>query len=532
MPTLIKPPDLRSLMEGAAPHAVLDVREPMEFHAEQVFRATNLPRGSLEFRIAKLVPVKKTPVVLVDEGGARAGRAARTLDELGYADVRPLAGGLAAWKAAGLPTVSGTNVPSKDFGEKIHVQDAVPEIEAKELYELIGRGASPRIFDARTEAEYERFSVPTARSLPGGELILHAWDLMQDQGTPLVINCAGRTRSIIGAQTLRRLGIPSARALRNGGMGIMLAGLPLDRGKPGEIPAPSERSRAYAEELAARIAAEEGIPFVSVEELRVLLARADEETVYLLDVRLAPEFRAGHIPGAVSIPGGQAVQRTDEVVAVRAARVVTCCDASARGVMTAYWLRRMGLGASALRGGVAAWREAGLPLREGEEGASGESPAEAAEPLGLAEARKVARGLAPSAARVVTAISYVIDVDPSPGFRKGHLAGASWVPRGWLEERAKKLLREKETPILVTCADGMRSALAARALVEMGYARAAYLDGGKRAWAAAGLPLQEGEKGLDETPQDVALKPYDIGREAMESYLSWEEALGGKHRQG
>ncbi|MBI3025934.1 MAG: sulfurtransferase [Candidatus Tectomicrobia bacterium] len=527
----ITPQDLRSLMAGPSPHAVLDVREPMEFHEAQIFRSTSLPRGALEFRIAKLVPVRSLPAAVLDEGGPRAGRAAKTLEGLGYPDVRPLEGGLAGWRAAGLPTVSGTNVPSKDFGEQVHVQEAVPEIGAGELFGLINGPAPPRILDARTEAEYERFSVPTARSLPGGELILHAWDLMQDRSTPLIINCAGRTRSIIGAQTLRRLGVPAVRALRNGGMGIMLAGLPLDRGKPAAVPAPSARSRAHAEELAARLAAEEGVPFVTAGELEALLASAERETVYLFDVRLAPEFRAGHIPGAVSIPGGQAVQRTDEAVAVRAGRVVTCCDANARGVMTAYWLRRMGLRACVLRGGLGAWREAGLPLAQGEGGASGEGPAEAAEPLGLAEARRIAPGLAPEEAREMAPGAVILDVDPSPAFREGHLAGARWASRAWLEDRAGEWVPSKESPVLVACGDGMRSVLAARTLAGMGYARAAYLTGGKRAWARAGLPLEAGEKGIFETPQDVALKPYDIGRQAMESYLSWEEALGSKYRE-
>jgi len=525
----ITPQELRALMEGPSPHAVLDVREPMEFHEAQIFRSTSLPRGSIEFRVAKLVPVKTLPVVVLDEGGPRAERAAGTLDGLGYRDVRLLEGGLAGWKAAGLPTVSGTNVPSKDFGERIHVQEKVPEVEAEELFGLIQGPTPPRIFDARTEAEYERFSVPTARSLPGGELILHAWDLMQDPSAPLIVNCAGRTRSIIGAQTLRRLGIPGVRALRNGGMGILLAGLPLDRGRPAVVPSPSAKSRAYAEELAARVAAEEGVPFAGVDEMKALIEGAEEETLYLLDVRLAPEFRAGHIPGAISIPGGQAVQRTDEVAAVRAGRVVTYCDANARGVMTAYWLRRMGLRASALRGGLAAWRGAGLPVGEGEGGGSGESPAEAREPLGLAEARRIAPGLSPEKAEAASAL--VLDVDPSPAFRRGHLAGARWLSRGWLEEWAPPWVPSKESPVLVTCGDGMRSALAARTLIEMGYARAAYLTGGKRAWAGAGLPLEVGERGIAEEPKDVALKPYDIGPQAMRDYLSWEEALGGRHRR-
>ncbi|MEE9274513.1 MAG: rhodanese-like domain-containing protein, partial [bacterium] len=355
-----------------------------------------------------------------------------------------------------------------------------------------------------------------------------------DAETPLIVNCAGRTRSIIGTQTLRRLGVEGPRALRNGGMGIMLAGLPLEEGTPSDVPAPSARSREYGEELAARLAAEEGIPSLSAEEVRDLLARADRETLYLLDVRLEPEHRAGRIPGAISIPGGQAVQRTDEVVAVRAGRVVTCCDNSARAIMAAYWLRRMGLpNVFHLRGGTRAWEAAGMALTASAAAAEGESPGLGGEePLGLAEARAAAEGLAPGEAEArVGGGAAVLDVDLSRSFREGHLPGARWVSRARLEDWAAAHLPDPDAPLLLTCRDGRMAALAARALGEMGRRRVAFLDGGKRAWAAAGLPLEAGEEGIEGAPRDVTLKPYDIGREAMIEYLAWEEELGKKYER-
>ena len=370
----ISPVVLKELMESSRAHAVLDVRDPMEFHEKQIFMTTNAPRGDIEFLAARLVPVKATHVVCMDEGGSRAEHVAALLEECGYTDVSVLEGGLGAWEAQAYPTVSGTNVPSKDFGERIHVENEVPEITARELYGLIESDSPPRIFDTRTEVEFERFCVPTGRSLPGGELILHAWDLDLDKETPLIINCAGRTRSIIGTQALHRLGVTHARALKNGGMGIMLEGLQLDEGKPSEIPAPSEQSRAHGEVLGAQVAEEEGIPFVSAQELQALQAESESRTLYVLDVRLAPEFSDGHIPGAISIPGGQAAQRTDEVIAVRAGKVVTYCDKNARGVMAAYWLRQMGLDVSVLRGGLTAWQAAGRNALEAQRGGFGREP--------------------------------------------------------------------------------------------------------------------------------------------------------------
>ena len=539
VPKPISPHELKALMEGDSPHAVVDVRLPVEFNAEQIFRTTNVPRGSLEFRIGLLVPVRSTPVVLVDGGGARARLAAESLEREGYTDVTRLEGGLPDWKSAGLPTISGTNVPSKEFGERVQHEQQVPEILADEMHALIEGGGPVRIFDARTEKEFERFSIPGGRSLPNGELILHVWDILQDDETPVVVNCAGRTRSIMGAQALRRLGVKNVRALRNGVIGFFLKGIPVEEGKRGEVSRPSERGIAYAEELAAALAEEEGIPSISAEELRCRRERADRETLYLLDVRRAPEYSGGHIPGAVSLPGGQAIQRTDEAIAVRAGTVVTCCDASARATMVAYWLRRMGLRhVFFLKGGTEAWRTAGQPLVSSEAAAWGEGPVSDSEPIGLAGALEASRGLSPEEAaefigegeRIV-----LLDVDLSRSYVDGHLSGAKWISRDWLEDRIGDWAPDKGTPLLLTCEGGLRSAFAARTLFECGHREVFRLAGGKRAWREAGRPLDKGGEGIVGDPQDVVLKPYDFEKEAMlrsmENYIEWEVNLGKKYEE-
>ena len=539
VPKPISPHELKALMEGDSPHAVVDVRLPVEFNAEQIFRTTNVPRGFLEFRIGLLVPVRSTPMVLVDRGRGRGRMAAETLEREGYTDVIRLEGGLPAWKSAGLPTISGTNVPSKEFGERVQHEQQVPEILADEMRALIESGGPVRIFDARTEKEFERFSIPGGRSLPNGELILHVWDILQDDETPVVVNCAGRTRSIMGAQALRRLGVKNVRALRNGVIGFFLKGIPVGEGKKGEVSRPSERSIAYAEELAAALAEEEGIPSISVEELRFRRERAGRETLYLLDVRRAPEYSGGHIPGAVSIPGGQAIQRTDEAIAVRAGTVVTCCDASARATMVAYWLRRMGLRhVFFLKGGTEVWRTAGQPLVSSEAAAWGESPVSDSEPIGLAGALEASRGLSPEEAAEFIGEgerTVLLDVDLSRSYIDGHLSGAKWISRDWLEDRIGDWAPDKGTPLLLTCEDGLRSAFAARTLLECGHREVFRLAGGKRTWREAGRPLDKGGEGIVGDPQDVVLKPYDFEKEAMlrsmENYIEWEVNLGKKYEE-
>jgi len=79
--------------------------------------------------------------------------------------------------------------------------------------------------------------------------------------------------------------------------------------------------------------------------------------------------------------------------------------------------------------------------------------------------------------------------------------------------------------MLLTCADGVQSTLAAATLRRMGYAAARVLDGGVAAWRAAGLPVETGLGSMLGDADDVVQKPYERGRAAMEAYLRWEEAL-------
>lgn len=92
----------RERESGAAP-ALIDVREADE-HAQGAIPGTvHIPRGFLELRIERAVPDREAPIVLYCATGTRSVLAARALVELGYQNVRSLAGGFTAWKRAGLP---------------------------------------------------------------------------------------------------------------------------------------------------------------------------------------------------------------------------------------------------------------------------------------------------------------------------------------------------------------------------------------------------------------------------------------------
>ena len=511
--------ELASLMAGDSLYAVFDIRERGEFNQCHIAGSTSLPRSQIEFRIAELVPDSSIPLVLYDDGGGRARLASGTLVQLGYKNIAVLDGGLPAWTQAGYPTTSGVNVPSKAFGERVYHEGRIPEITPEELKELQLASERVLVLDVRTPEEYRRFCIPGGVNVPGGDLILWAEELKQKPDSAVVVNCAGRTRSIIGTAALRRLGLDNVRALKNGTMGWVLAGLDLETKPTRVLSEPPRDSREEAVTLALRIAAEEGIPLMTAAELKGVYENKSAEPVYFVDVRSEDEYAAGHLPRSLSIPGGQAVQRADDFIAVRHSRIVFISGQGARAVMAAYWYRRMGFRhVAALRGGLEAWRQNGGVIGSG----FNSNP-----PLGLDAARKAARFMAASEVKSrldASAIS-VVDVGSSPEFEAGHLPGAKWISRGWLEFKIPGALPDSRTVVL-SCPDGQNSAFAARTLKELGYSEVFVLDGGVQAWKNAGYPTETGLTACLSEPNDVVFSPSVRGtKEDMRRYLEWEEKL-------
>lgn len=234
--------ELAELMNSNRLFAIFDVRERGECNRCQIPDTTSLPRSQIEFRISQLVPNPVIPVIIYDQAEERAALAAETLTELGYRTVAILRGGITAWCNEDRRIVSGVNVPSKAFGEKVHHERNIPEISADELHRLKNQDEPLRILDVRTPEEYGRFCIPGAVNVPGGDLIL--WlDELKESNTPVIVNCAGRTRSIIGTAALRRLGLANVRALKNGTMGWVLSGFELEKSAARHKPGSKAESR-------------------------------------------------------------------------------------------------------------------------------------------------------------------------------------------------------------------------------------------------------------------------------------------------
>lgn len=523
MVNTISPDALHDLLASRTQFALIDVREAGEYNSSHIPGVSLIPRRQLEFQMVLAVPYSGTLIVVCDDDGRRAALAAATLERMGYSQVSVLAGGMNHWVTRDYPTEWGMNVPSKDFGEKMEAVHHVPEMEATELHARLDRGEKLVILDTRTPEEYQRFCIPGGRSMPGGELALRIHDVTKDlePDTTIVVNCAGRTRSIIGTRLLQRMGIPNVYGLKNGTSGWMLAGYQLETGGDRlTLPAPTPEGLAAAEAYAARLAVEDGVRYLDIPALQTMMQRRSQETVYCIDVRSEEEYRSAHIPGFRWFPGGQAVQRSDDVAVVKNCPLVFCCDGKARATFTASWYRQMGFAeVYAVDGGTNAWQARGLALESG-----------LREPsvFALEAARAAVRLVTPQALHA-SLPPIVLFVETSQDFARGHVPGAYWMPRGWLELRIGALVPEKTTPIAVTCSDGRNATLAGATLKELGYQDVAVLDGGMAAWQAAGLAMEKGLTNVMSAPADMVVSGPDRNFADMMHYLRWETALGEKY---
>jgi rhodanese-related sulfurtransferase len=505
----IDAPTLRAWLTDGHELALLDAREEGEFGASHLFWAVPCPLSRRETRARALLPRRGVRVVCVDDGRGAAERLAAWLEGDGSTDVQVLDGGTKAWEAAGGVLFSGVNVPSKAFGEWVEHHFGTESVDPPALKSWLDQGRKMVVLDSRTHEEFQRMAIPGALSVPGGELAYRIGDLAPDPDTLVVVNCAGRTRSILGAESLRRAGVPNrVVALRNGTMGWELAGLACERGRAARYPEGRPRTAGLALDRARRFAEESGVGVIGPLDL----ARFEEDpdrTLFLLDVRDPTEFRDGHYPGSRSAPGGQLVQATDQWIGVRNARIVLLDDVGARARMTGAWLRQMGhRDVFVVEGGLEALRGAGRALA----------------PIPELAAPAPLIGVAELAARRDAEGTRIVDLARSVEFREGHIPGALWGVRSRLDALRERLADARL--VAVTSPDGTLARLAVPELAALTAGEVRALDGGTAAWRAAGQPLvSDRADPPDAACVDVYLRPYDRNtgvEEAMRAYLAWE----------
>jgi rhodanese-related sulfurtransferase len=510
--------DVRNALLAQQEIALIDVREEHPFAQAHPLFAANFPAGKLEIEAYTRIPRRSTPIVVYDDGEGLAEPAARTLQRLGYTDVALLGGGLQGWRDAGGEIFIDVNVPSKSFGELVEAVRHTPSLPAQEVKALIDQKADVVVLDARRFDEYQTMNIPTGVSVPGAELVLRARALAPRPETQVIVNCAGRTRSIIGAQSLINAGLPNpVAALRNGTIGWLLAGQELERGASRRFDSPPAREtpeqRAAAARGARQVADRAGVKRARAEHLHAFALQA-ERTTYLLDVRTPEEFNRGHLPGFRSTPGGQLVQETDHTAPVRGARLVLADDDGVRANMSASWLAQMGWDVWVLEGLQPAdfhdTRPAPQPVPDLLEPVQWVTPSD----------------LAARLQRETPGQTVVLDLTTSANYVSRHIPGAWFVLRSQLAQALQSI--PKAAHYVLTCGSSLLARYAAADVARLTGASVQVLEGGTLAWIAEGLPLEQGETRLASPRIDRYRRPYegtDSPREAMQAYLDWEFGL-------
>lgn len=491
--------------------AVIDVRPGGTFGDAHLLWANSVPLTTLEIEILDRVPRLDTPVVLCGYDEADDGivsRAGGKMAAMGYSDVSYLQGGVKAWEAAGFEVFSGVNVPSKAFGEFVEHTYDTPRIPATELKRMMDAGENMVVLDSRPMSEYHAMNIPMGVDVPGAELALRVHDIAPDPETTVVVNCAGRTRSIIGCQSLKNAGIPNkVVALENGTMGWHLAGFELEYGNTRKYGDLSGEGLAKAQACAEGVRNRFGVKTVDAATLQGWLKEHDR-TTYVLDVRDPDEFAASHVPGSRPAPGGQLVQATDRYVGTLGSRIVCVDDNGVRATMTASWLVQIGWDAYVLEPGAIEMTETGAHV----------PPMPPVPEVPLIGATQLA-------ARMIQ--THVVDLGNSLAHRNAHIPGSRFAIRANMPENLSKLSDDR--PIALTSKDGVIAAFAAKDLIDAGFEREIMvLDGGTDAWKAAGLPMKGGFEGNLDDSGDVWYRPYDMDdaqEGAMKQYLSWEVNL-------
>ncbi|SDC70741.1 3-mercaptopyruvate sulfurtransferase SseA, contains two rhodanese domains [Cupriavidus sp. YR651] len=506
---------LKGWLHDADEIALFDVREHGQYGEGHPFYAVPLPFSRLELDAGRLAPRTDARIVLADDGDGVAQAAAAALARMGYVRLFVLDGGMPAWQAAGYTLFAGVNVPSKTFGELAEHHYNTPRISAGELAAMQASPRAPIVLDGRPASEFRKMNIPGAICCPNGELAYRLRDLVPDAHTPVVINCAGRTRSIIGAQSLINFGVTNpVYALENGTQGWYLNDFRLEHGGTARYPDnASPRGLDAARDAARTLIQRFKVPHIAPAQAAAWLADRTR-TTFLCDVRTAEEHAAQTLPGAQHAPGGQLMQATDQYVGVRRARIVLFDADGVRAPVVASWLRQMGHDAVVLEGGLQAGLSAGVTAVQGP------NP-EVTAPATVTTA-ELAAGLRDRS-------MLALDLRGSMAFRAGHIAGSRWSIRPQLARDLAGVPHDT-TLVLVSDSDADDPAdLAVADLRALGFRDVRRLHGGLAAWQAEGHAVAEGADTLaDARCIDFLFfvhDRHDGNKAAARQYLAWETNL-------
>lgn len=510
--------NLHELIGAGNEYTLVDVREAGVTAAQgSILLAVSIPLSVLELRVRTRIPRLSTPVVVYDGGDDDqhlAERAAARLGELGYTDVRILDGGLRGWAEAGYKVQSGgDHVIGQAFGEWIEHVYATPHISVADYRERVEAGEDIVLLDSRPIGEFENHSLPGGTSIPGAELVYRAAEVVTSPDTLVVVNCAGRTRSILGAQVLINAGLPNrVVSLEGGTQSWVLEGHDLDHGKSVAAPVPSGSAFDAAKKAAARFAERFAITRIDKATLEQFRGEADTRSLYVLDVRTPQEYEAGHLAGSRSAPSWDIAPWTFRHVGTHNARIVLVDNDTVRATVAASWIIQIG------------WGEVFVleNALEGEQLETGATPADFDVPQAGYTVIDVDELNTPPGDKVL------LDLGPSPAYRTGHIPGARFAIRSRLAGSVADL--PGTGPVVLTSEDDVLSRFAAAELALATDRPIQVLGGGTKAWEEAGFVLESGVESWLHDADDVVASGWretdpELRKAGFRRYLSWELGL-------
>ena len=341
MKNLVEAKTVKNWISDDQELAFIDVRETAQHTAGHPLFSISIPFSEFEINVEKLVPNKKVRIVLFDNNNGVSEIIYKQAKNLKYINIFILKDGVQGWIKSKFRLFDGINVPSKSFGELIEEKFNTPYITASQLSKKQKEKKDIVILDGRPFDEYNKMSIPGSICCPNAEIPYRISELIKSSDTEIIINCAGRTRSIIGTQTLIDFGIKNkVYALENGTQGWFLNNFKLDHGKTKffDKTPKSEKINELRENIVNLL--ENKVKIIDFNQAQNLI-NDKNITTYVFDVRTNSNQK-NKLSKLRNVPGGQLVQATDKYIGVLKSHVIVFDDGDlVRAGMTALWLKKM-----------------------------------------------------------------------------------------------------------------------------------------------------------------------------------------------
>ena len=321
------------LYEKAVPFCLIDCRERRDYVHGHWFGSNNIPLSILPIRLPFLCSDQDFPIYFLDWGDAASVVALRLIEKLGYQNVTPQKTTQPTEPVVGY--VQGEYVWSKAFGEIVAHQSDILEVTPQQYMTDYQHA---QLVDVRPAGEYNRFTLPSSVNLPNS-LLLANMEQLGHNADMVLLHCAGRTRSIIGAHTIKAAGYRGDFGIFRGGTQAWeIDGFTREHGANRTIGENIESAESVANFLK-----QWQIPSTQIQPTEISAFIETKSDHLMFDV--SDDTANGVLVGEniIKVSGTNLVQQTDRSIARYHLPILLIDNASgSRAAFAAYWLSRMG----------------------------------------------------------------------------------------------------------------------------------------------------------------------------------------------